>query len=206
MIFFNKTFCLFLAVLVFELLCHQNRFFGPMHLGKFCFCEKFIWWHRSPRPVKSFVLHFNDRIIVKYLFIDWPLKASTFCTVQCVKYVVRKLILGGLIWCLEHSISIISHRLRFAMTRFYNFVSYTWTLVLMKSMIVITDTWYSMFGAISQHYIYGLITTLNMFWNVWTSAFRYCHPNLHYVLKSESKLSQQLTGVRLTVGCSHNLP
>ena len=36
----------------------------------------------------------------------------------------------GLISCLEHSISIISHRLRFAITRWDNFDRYTWTLII----------------------------------------------------------------------------
>ena len=45
---------------------------------------------------------------------------------------VRKLVMWGLILCLKHSISIISHMLRFAMTRWDNFDSYTWTLVLLK--------------------------------------------------------------------------
>ena len=47
-------------------------------------------------------------------------------------YMVRKIVMGGLILCLEHSILIISHILRFAMTRWDNFDSYTWNLVLSK--------------------------------------------------------------------------
>ena len=39
------------------------------------------------------------------------------------------LLVWGLISCLEHSISIISHRLRIVMTRWDNFDSYTWILV-----------------------------------------------------------------------------
>ena len=41
---------------------------------------------------------------------------------------VRKLLTWVLVLCLEHSILIISHRLRFARTRWDNFDSYTWTL------------------------------------------------------------------------------
>ena len=47
-----------------------------------------------------------------------------------VLYMVRKLLMWGLIWCIEHSISIISQRLWIAVTRWDNFDSCNWTLVL----------------------------------------------------------------------------
>ena len=50
-----------------------------------------------------------------------------------VLYMVRKLLMWGLIWCIEHSISIISQRLWIAWTRWDNFDSCTSTLVLRKT-------------------------------------------------------------------------
>ena len=47
-----------------------------------------------------------------------------------VLYMIRYRMIWGLILCLEHSISIISQRLWITVTRWDNFDSYTWTLVL----------------------------------------------------------------------------
>ena len=66
------------------------------------------------------------------LFLVFPLLflIKTISLAQCnVLYMARKLMIWGLIQCVEYSISIISHRLRIAMTQWNNFNSYTWTLV-----------------------------------------------------------------------------
>ena len=49
-----------------------------------------------------------------------------------VLYMFRKLLMWGLIWCIEHSISIISQRLWIPVTRWDNFDSYTQTLIIIN--------------------------------------------------------------------------
>ena len=49
---------------------------------------------------------------------------------------VRKLVMWELMLCLEHSILIIAPMLRFEMTRWDNFDSYNWTLVIGNSIML----------------------------------------------------------------------
>ena len=72
-----------------------------------------------------------------------------------VLYIVRKLMMCWLILCLEHSILIISNMLRFARTRWDNFDSFTWTLVLRQAQ------------ALSQgrDWILKLIGRLPLYWH-----------------------------------------
>ena len=91
------------------------------------------------------IFKYEEKIIISFqplinVYLSWAvfgvwtdISHQHLFFAQCnVLYMVRKLMMWGLISCLEHFISMISQRLRFAMTRWDNFDSYTWTLVLCK--------------------------------------------------------------------------
>ena len=74
---------------------------------------------------------------------------------------VRKLVMWGLILCLEHSILIISHMLKFAMTRWDNFDSYTWTLVLRAGAFALAGM-NGLFGPLAQKVFHKLGANKNI--------------------------------------------